>query len=56
MPMYVQKGKQIWLEGIRINPKYRRMGIASKLTYHMIKHGKEIGSDAREASCNYSSR
>ena len=26
------KGKQIWLEGIRINPKYRRMGIASKHT------------------------
>jgi GNAT superfamily N-acetyltransferase len=44
------KGKQIWLEGIRINPKYRRMGIASKLTYHMIKHGKEIGSNAREAA------
>ena len=42
------KGKQIWLEGIRINPKYRRMGIASMLTYHMIKHGKEIGSDVRE--------
>lgn len=44
------KGKQIWLEGIRINPRYRRMGIASKLTYHMIKHGKEIGSNAREAA------
>ena len=44
------KGKQIWLEGIRINPKYRRMGIASELTYHMIKHGKEIGSNAREAA------
>jgi hypothetical protein len=44
------KGKQIWLEGIRINPKYRRMGIASKLTYHLIKHGKEIGSNAREAA------
>lgn len=44
------KGKQIWLEGIRINPKYRRMGIASKLTYHMIKHGKEIGGNAREAA------
>lgn len=43
-------GKQIWLEGIRINPKYRRMGIASKLTYQMIKHGKEIGSNAREAA------
>ena len=44
------KGKQIWLEGIRVNPKYRRLGIASKLTYHMIKHGKEIGSNAKEAA------
>jgi len=44
------KGKQIWLEGIRINTKYRRMGIASKLTYQMIKHGKEIGNNAREAA------
>jgi len=44
------KGKQIWLEGIRINPKYRRMGIASKLIYQMIKHGKEIGINAREAA------
>ena len=25
------KRKQVWLEGIRINPKYRRNGIASEL-------------------------
>jgi len=44
------KKKQVWLEGIRINPKYRRMGIASELIDRMIQYGKEIDSNVTEAA------
>jgi GNAT superfamily N-acetyltransferase len=42
--------KQIWLEGIRIDPRYRRIGIASELVGRMIEYGKKIGSTIREAA------
>jgi GNAT superfamily N-acetyltransferase len=44
------KKKQIWLEGIRIDPRYRRIGIASDLINRMIEYGKKIDSSLREAA------
>lgn len=44
------KRKQVWLEGIRVNPKYRRTGIASQLLDQMIKYGKGIDSNIGEAT------
>jgi GNAT superfamily N-acetyltransferase len=44
------KKKQIWLEGIRIDPRYRRIGIASELVGRMIEYGKMIGSNIKEAA------
>ncbi|MGB7632960.1 MAG: GNAT family N-acetyltransferase [Nitrososphaeraceae archaeon] len=48
------KRKQVWLEGIRVNPKYRRTGIASQLLDQMIKYGKGIDSNIDSCSnkCN----
>jgi ribosomal protein S18 acetylase RimI-like enzyme len=40
--------RNIWLEGIRVNPNYRRRSIATALLNKMISYGKERG--AREAS------
>lgn len=42
--------KQLWVEGIRINPRYRRMGIASMLIYRMIQYGISVQSSIREAA------
>ncbi|HZD35643.1 MAG TPA: GNAT family N-acetyltransferase [Nitrososphaeraceae archaeon] len=42
--------KQLWVEGIRINPRYRRMGIASMLIYRMIQYGISVNSSIREAA------
>jgi GNAT superfamily N-acetyltransferase len=42
--------KQIWLEGIRVDPRYRRIGIASELISRMIEYGKKIDSSIREAA------
>src|SRR5919106_4632302 len=42
--------KQLWIEGIRINSKYRRMGIASKLIDRMIEYGREFDSNIREVA------
>ena len=44
------KRKQVWLEGIRINPKYRRNGIASELIARMIEYVKKIDTNIREAA------
>ncbi|MGH9976027.1 MAG: GNAT family N-acetyltransferase, partial [Nitrososphaeraceae archaeon] len=44
------KRKQIWLEGIRIDPRYRRIGIASELIGRMIEYGKKIDSSIKEAA------
>jgi GNAT superfamily N-acetyltransferase len=40
--------RKIWLEGIRVNPDYRRRSIATKLIKKMLSYGKRHG--AREAS------
>ncbi len=40
--------KQIWLEGVRVHPNYRRRSIATELLNKMISYGKEQG--ANEAS------
>jgi ribosomal protein S18 acetylase RimI-like enzyme len=42
--------KQIWLEGIRVDPKYRRIGVGSELIRQMIEYGKKIDSGIREAA------
>lgn len=42
--------KQLWVEGIRINPRYRRMGIASMLIYRMIQYGISVHSSIKEAA------
>jgi ribosomal protein S18 acetylase RimI-like enzyme len=39
---------KVWLEGIRVNPNYRRRTVASQLLKKMIAYGKEHG--AKEAS------
>jgi GNAT superfamily N-acetyltransferase len=39
---------KIWLEGIRVNPDYRRRSIATELIRKMLSYGKRKG--AREAS------
>ena len=44
------KRNQLWLEGIRINPKYRRMGIASHLIDRMIEFGRGHDSNIREVA------
>jgi ribosomal protein S18 acetylase RimI-like enzyme len=38
----------IWLEGIRVNPNYRRRSVATQLINKMVAYGQEKG--AREAS------
>jgi N-acetylglutamate synthase-like GNAT family acetyltransferase len=40
--------KNIWLEGIRVNPDYRRRSIATELLSNMLSYGKLQG--AKEAS------
>jgi hypothetical protein len=40
--------RKIWLEGIRVNPNYRRRSIATELIRKMLSYGKRKG--AREAS------
>ncbi len=40
--------KKVWLEGIRVNPDYRRRTVATQLIEKMISYGKEQG--AKEAS------
>ena len=40
--------RNIWLEGIRVNPDYRRRSIATELIRKMLSYGKRKG--AREAS------
>ena len=40
--------ENIWLEGIRVNPKYRRRSVATELIDEMISFGEEHG--AKEAS------
>ena len=40
--------ERIWLEGIRVNPNYRRRSVATQLLSKMISYGKEQG--AKEAS------
>jgi RimJ/RimL family protein N-acetyltransferase len=40
--------RKIWLEGIRVNPDYRRRSIATELIRKMLSYGKRKG--AREAS------
>jgi GNAT superfamily N-acetyltransferase len=40
--------RKIWLEGIRVNPDYRRRSIATELIRNMLSYGKRKG--AREAS------
>ncbi len=42
--------KLVWVEGIRINSKYRRMGIASELIDRMIEYGREMDNNIREAA------
>jgi len=40
--------KNVWLEGIRVNPKYRRRSVATELINKMVLYGKRRG--AKEAS------
>jgi ribosomal protein S18 acetylase RimI-like enzyme len=40
--------KNVWLEGIRVNPNFRRRSVATQLLNKMISYGKKQG--AREAS------
>src|SRR5215813_12834118 len=40
--------KNVWLEGIRVNPNFRRRSVATQLLNKMISYGKKHG--AREAS------
>ena len=40
--------KNVWLEGIRVNPNFRRRSVATKLINKMISYGKKQG--AGEAS------
>jgi GNAT superfamily N-acetyltransferase len=47
---FCPKKEQVWLEGIRINPKYRRIGIASELINRMIRYGKEMDNNVTEAA------
>jgi ribosomal protein S18 acetylase RimI-like enzyme len=42
--------KQIWLEGIRINPLFRRMGIASMLIIRLIEYGIRAQRNIREVA------
>jgi GNAT superfamily N-acetyltransferase len=44
------KKNQIWLEGIRVDPRYRRIGVGSELIRRMIEYGKMIDSSIREAA------
>ena len=36
-----KEGKQVWIEGIRVNEKFRRRGYASKLVSESEKIGKQ---------------
>ena len=36
--------RNVWLEGIRVNPNYRRRSVATQLLYKMISYGKEQGA------------
>jgi ribosomal protein S18 acetylase RimI-like enzyme len=40
--------RNIWLEGIRVNPDYRRRSVATELIRKMLSYGKRQG--AREAT------
>src|SRR5947199_7505268 len=40
--------RNVWLEGIRVNPKYRRRYVATELINKMVLYGKRQG--AKEAS------
>ena len=40
--------KNVWFEGVRVNPNYRRRSVATQLLNKMISYGKEKG--AKEAS------
>jgi GNAT superfamily N-acetyltransferase len=42
--------KQLWVEGIRVNPRYRRMGIASMLICSMIEYGKNKHTSITETA------
>lgn len=42
--------RQLWVEGIRINPRYRRIGIASMLICSMIEYGKNKHTSIREVA------
>ena len=42
------KKKQLWIEGIRVDPKHRRNGIASMLIDRMIKYGNKF--DIKQAA------
>jgi len=39
----IYKGKQVWIEGIRVNENFRRKGYASKLVTESEKIGKQNG-------------
>jgi ribosomal protein S18 acetylase RimI-like enzyme len=41
--------KSVWLEGIRVNPNYRRRSIATGLLNEMISYGKEKGATQASA-------
>lgn len=51
--------KNVWLEGIRVNPYYRRRSVATQLINKMISYGKEQGAQeacAMVASDNIASQ
>jgi ribosomal protein S18 acetylase RimI-like enzyme len=45
---FCPNNKNIWLEGVRVNPNFRRRSVATQLLNKMISYGKEHG--AKEAS------
>jgi Acetyltransferase (GNAT) family len=44
------KKEQVWLEGIRISHRFRRIGIASELIDRMIRYGMKMGKSVTEAA------
>jgi N-acetylglutamate synthase-like GNAT family acetyltransferase len=44
------KKKQLWIEGIRVDSKYRRNGIASMLINRMIRYGNKFDSNIKQAA------
>ena len=40
--------KRVWLEGVRVNPNFRRRSIGTELIKRMVQYGKEQG--AKEAA------